>query len=916
MLRPPTQDALRSQANTPIDRGEAVLARTGPLADRASEGALALRTTFEAGPSRRRQPLLVGGEAAADSVVSVIEGAHRSGAASVLINVFGTAPSEAQQALQVDAVEAAFFGGMAIALTPDFVENDPRLRAALEVALSASVAGFRAREVILGRPPALDPTPPARQRRRMPPIDFGEPLTGVRPTLPAGLLRDGERFARTGCLNSLLSAIQTLGNAVAAQSPRYRSGAHIDAFSLPNACPGDLVTISGSGFGPKTDAGVVFTSTSERPILVPSADCPSWSDEQIEVVVPADTGKGAVGIVDVPQPTGGETPATLAADATGEAMICLSPIAGERLGELVGKMTAPVLSLPPMQSDRLNYYAGGAPKVRAFSADRQTLWPGTSVTLRWIVEGASSVTIAPVAPGAGIAAHELPPIAGPLDAESGSVTVQVPATRPWTGSYVLSATNACTGGTPVQARYELRMVLRRGFALGGGGSRGDFQVGALRYLYDIKGIRPDAIAATSVGAINAAELVMGDSAAGNGAARLESVWRSLTGNSSMWLDEPWLVAAKADIRQLVRSLSLEGLLSLPYSLVMNAVAIDDLVKGALAGPAAFFNLSPIETLMTARFSTTSAQASGIELRLVAVSLETSEVIQVDQHGGIISRETPTGQRSSVINGAMASAAMPSIFPARQIGDHMCVDGGVRDVVPVQIAVEELGCNEVYAFSLSAPLPHLPFKQNRSILEVAARTLSEIVFDELTDDDVAPYRGWGDTVQVHLIDASMNVHDPLTIDPGLIDIAIGYGWMRAGDQIDTPAPARKRSRELSDAVTTLRGENWEHAFRASGQHVRDRHGSFPILDGALPATRSEIRPIADPEAVDDVRANCLRIRALLQERLALGAPTPPPAIRNAWWTQWETVPDGPLGTPWDEFISKLGTRPAVVPPPAV
>ena len=647
-----------------------------------------------------------------------------------------------------------------------------------------------------------------------------------------------------------------------------------------------------------------------------AAKCQSWSDTEIVVAVPANAGKGAVGVVSIPAAQGGVAPATLAADAIAEAMTCLGAVAGTRLAGLIGKVQVPVLSLPPLQPDRKNYFNGGAPKIHAFSADRQVLWPGASVTLRWIVEGATSVQIAPVAAGAGAAAHELPQITGTLDPESGTVTVTVPGSRSWEGKYVLRASNACTGATPATAELTLRMAVRRGLALGGGGSRGDFQVGAVRYLYDAKGIRPDAITATSVGAINACELVMGDNTTGNGAARLETVWRGLTDNSSMWVEEAWLTNAKANVRQIVRSLSIEGLLSLPYSIVADIVAADELADELGKGPVAFFNISPIETVMNARFSATRAQASGIQLRCVAVSLETGEVIQVNQDGAIISRETPTGQRATVIDGAMASAAMPSIFPARKIGDHMCVDGGLRDVVPVQIAVEELGCNEVYAISLSAPPSQQPFKQNRNLLEVAARSLTEIVFDELTDDDLAPFRGWGDAVKVHVIASSLNVHDALTIDPGLIDISIQYGWMRAGDELDTPAPARKRARELSDEITRLRGENWEHAFRANGEHVRRRHGSFPILDGAFPSAPSQIRPVRLPEAVDEVRANCTKIRNLVVERLALGAPTPPAATRLAWWTQWERIPNGPLGTPWDQFTSTAGTRPAAPPPAPV
>jgi hypothetical protein len=47
-----------------------------------------------------------------------------------------------------------------------------------------------------------------------------------------------------------------------------------------------------------------------------------------------------------------------------------------------------------------------------------------------------------------------------------------------------------------------------GLVLGGGGARGNFQVGVVRYLYQ-RNFRPSVIAGTSVGAINAIKLAEG-----------------------------------------------------------------------------------------------------------------------------------------------------------------------------------------------------------------------------------------------------------------------------------------------------------------------------------------------------------------------------------------------------------------------
>jgi NTE family protein len=77
--------------------------------------------------------------------------------------------------------------------------------------------------------------------------------------------------------------------------------------------------------------------------------------------------------------------------------------------------------------------------------------------------------------------------------------------------------------------------------LSGGGAKGDFEVGALRLLYD-RGVRPNILAGTSVGAINAVKLAEGEDPANprQGLAGLETIWASLRRNEDMYLEEDWL----------------------------------------------------------------------------------------------------------------------------------------------------------------------------------------------------------------------------------------------------------------------------------------------------------------------------------------------------------------------------------------
>jgi predicted acylesterase/phospholipase RssA len=85
----------------------------------------------------------------------------------------------------------------------------------------------------------------------------------------------------------------------------------------------------------------------------------------------------------------------------------------------------------------------------------------------------------------------------------------------------------------------IAIVLSGGFALG------SFEVGAVRYLYNI-GIRPDIICGTSVGAINGAKLAEGEGTDPNtseptGLAGLEKIWlERLKQNSDVYVQGPFL----------------------------------------------------------------------------------------------------------------------------------------------------------------------------------------------------------------------------------------------------------------------------------------------------------------------------------------------------------------------------------------
>jgi NTE family protein len=79
------------------------------------------------------------------------------------------------------------------------------------------------------------------------------------------------------------------------------------------------------------------------------------------------------------------------------------------------------------------------------------------------------------------------------------------------------------------------------FVLGGGGSHGDFEVGALQYFYQWA-LTPDIICGNSVGSLNGVKLAEGENAPGSGPsglAGLAAIWNSLQVDSDMWYSQGW-----------------------------------------------------------------------------------------------------------------------------------------------------------------------------------------------------------------------------------------------------------------------------------------------------------------------------------------------------------------------------------------
>lgn len=405
------------------------------------------------------------------------------------------------------------------------------------------------------------------------------------------------------------------------------------------------------------------------------------------------------------------------------------------------------------------------------------------------------------------------------------------------------------------ARHEGPLAL----ALGGGGSRGSFQIGALRYLYDVEGITADIICGSSVGGVLGAVLAQADGHAGQraGLEVVQRVFREVEGPDGMYREQPWFSDIRTRLPEVVSAVrqlrgvdggDADGLvggtgveargdvpadedgpvgehrtnvLEMFGNLRLLGRAALDLEHSVRAGFASrgVATLDPVrEQLQDPAFLEPAAvAASGVVLRLGVVELESGHLCYVTEDGTVVGRDGVTVVRDGpvdLVDGVVASSSVPGVFAPMRMGDRNYVDGGIRQVLPFEPAVEALGAGHCYAIAAGAVgVPPRGDFGHENLLGLLGRSMFEIMADELARSEfVAAERD----PRVTLIAPEFDVHGPFEVEPGLMGISMDHGWMRAADVVaDLPTSQRA----LTDEIIRLRRDLW-NARRAGRQRSPD------------------------------------------------------------------------------------------------
>ncbi|WP_066389242.1 patatin-like phospholipase family protein [Neobacillus mesonae] len=546
-----------------------------------------------------------------------------------------------------------------------------------------------------------------------------------------------------------------------------------------------------------------------------------------------------------------------------------------------------------------------------------------------------------------------------------------------------------------------------GIVLSGGGARGDFQVGAVRYLYE-RNIRPAVLTGCSVGAINAIKLAEGEGD-GNDSNRgyrgLIKIWSELNSNNDMWKEEQWLTNIKnskvaaflkqsADSQFGTAALEMGKLFLGPIGWVWVARDLAQTVKDleefkseldkvVNARSRSLYNLGPIQAKMydPSKLDLSKIQKSGIKLRLAAVALESGNLRYVTETGEIVERDnttrvhaptllapecqsiagkikdlkserdglqeemkkavgsgkaaigarirrinveiiqlnnqlrtcnaahpTPSNPlRVDLIQGTLASASIPLAFPPVKLGNENYVDGGVREILPIQAAIQE-GATDVYAIIASDStvdaarsvvsgklLPSFDVGV-ANIVDVAGRAANDIMTNETVLNETEPPLGWG--VNVTIIQPNFDIRDIMTIDPGLIDIRMAHGYMRADDTLQAKKQNQADYLRIADEFADLRRTSlivqtrqaiWEREYAANGFLLKYDDNNRPVHPAPT------IKP--DPQALLEVRSLKNTLKDLVRERQDAGGAVPNEA--KNWWDDWERHPWKPTRSLWSD-----------------
>lgn len=235
-----------------------------------------------------------------------------------------------------------------------------------------------------------------------------------------------------------------------------------------------------------------------------------------------------------------------------------------------------------------------------------------------------------------------------------------------------------------------------GLVLAGGGAKGAYQAGALTYLAEM-GFEPQVIAGTSIGALNGAVL-----------ASHSSFFQGVNALNQLWDDLGNAQIIKPNRGGIARSLSYVTQTTIPHFSEWAVNCLQNM--GFLSDSHAIFDPEPIEYFLQKAVNLEKLR-QGLELWITVFPSLNIPGINYDLlMVGMDIIRAKTGTKVdwlcaqdfeddyTLFNLLLASAAIPLIFPQREVNGQFYVDGGLVDNIPFGILAAK-GCTHAIVIHL-------------------------------------------------------------------------------------------------------------------------------------------------------------------------------------------------------------------------
>jgi NTE family protein len=196
------------------------------------------------------------------------------------------------------------------------------------------------------------------------------------------------------------------------------------------------------------------------------------------------------------------------------------------------------------------------------------------------------------------------------------------------------------------------------FVMSGAANFGAMQAGALEVILD-GGMKPEMLVGSSAGALNA--IFMAADPSSTRTLQLQEMWRE-AGPDQVGVPKPFIA-----LRRLVQQKD---------GLIDSSRLAGFLEKRLPQGVETFADLEAMK---------------GIKAYVTAVGIDSGAL-----------RVFGDDPRDRLIDGAMASSAVPPYFPPWQMEDHRYLDGGVYAKLPLCVAIER-GATQIVALDVSYPM---------------------------------------------------------------------------------------------------------------------------------------------------------------------------------------------------------------------